>query len=86
MKEDFHTVNGEQLYEKYTISWIKKNYSHKKLLDIYKTPFLAAVIQNLDTVDGESPSVHVTLRDTTGKLYYNLYKTKNGYKIYKFTK
>ncbi|CAH1225467.1 unnamed protein product [Diabrotica balteata] len=65
MTEDFSSSNDEQLYNKFTISWIKKKYCQKRVLDNYKAPFLAAIIQNLEIVDGKIPSVHITLKDTT---------------------
>ncbi|XP_072377441.1 uncharacterized protein [Diabrotica undecimpunctata] len=83
MTEDFSSSNDEQLYNKFTISWIKKKYCQKRVLDNYKAPFLAAIIQNLEIVDGKIPSVHITLKDTTGTIdgviLHRFYKDQSKY-------
>ncbi|XP_028138174.2 uncharacterized protein LOC114332547 [Diabrotica virgifera virgifera] len=83
MTEDFSSCNDEQLYNKFTISWIKKKYCQKRVLDNYKAPFLAAIIQNLEIVDGKNPSVHITLKDTTGTIdgviIHRFYKDHSKY-------
>ncbi|XP_056633595.1 uncharacterized protein LOC130443134 [Diorhabda sublineata] len=78
MKTDYYSHSTEQLYDKYTISWIKKKYCAKNVSFICKAPFLAAVIQNLETVDAKIPSIHITLKDPTGvidgTILYSFYK------------
>lgn len=78
MKTDYYSDGREQLYDKYTISWIKKKYCAKNVSFMCKVPFLAAVIQNLETVDAKIPSIHITLKDPTGvinsTILYSFYK------------
>lgn len=64
MSKDLHNCNGENLVERFNIKWIKKQ-ALKHLLN-HKAPFLAAIIQNLDIVDGKIPTINITLKDSTG--------------------
>ncbi|CAG9854298.1 unnamed protein product [Phyllotreta striolata] len=67
MEADFCTPNGQQLYEKYTIGWIKENYH---CTDVDRMPFLAAVIEKIDnvTLGCRTQYVDVTLKDATGEI------------------
>ncbi|KAJ8933781.1 hypothetical protein NQ314_013817 [Rhamnusium bicolor] len=68
MTKDFCIRNEEYLYEKFNIKWIKKQASIKTQLVNHKAPFLAAIVQSLDIVDGKIPTVNVTLKDSTGDI------------------
>ncbi|KAJ8943890.1 hypothetical protein NQ318_019497 [Aromia moschata] len=68
MTKDFYVPNGEAPYEKFTIKWIKKQASLKKLLVNHKAPFLAGIIESLEIFDGKIPTVNVTLKDATGEI------------------
>ncbi|XP_018562034.1 uncharacterized protein LOC108904097 [Anoplophora glabripennis] len=81
MCKDFRWPNRENLVERFNIKWIKKQ-ALKQLLN-HKAPFLAAMIQNLDIVDGKIPTINVILKDTTGDIrgtiLHSLYEEYSSY-------
>ncbi|XP_023022951.2 homologous recombination OB-fold protein [Leptinotarsa decemlineata] len=66
MVEDFSVSNGEQLFEKFNISWIKKKSALQKVVVSYRTPFLASVIHSIEVMEGKIPTINVTLKDSSG--------------------
>ncbi|CAH1118594.1 unnamed protein product [Phaedon cochleariae] len=79
MTEDFSSPNSVQLYEKFSINWIKQSSALKKQVASYNAPFLAAIIQSVTIDEGSKiPTVIVTLKDSTGviegTILYSLYE------------
>lgn len=81
MVNDFQ--NQDLLYETFTISWIKSNFSMKKLQRHCKAPFLACVIDRLELTDAKIPTVKVLLKDRSGSIQgtvlYSLYEEYSKY-------
>lgn len=78
MCNDLESAAGEIfLPNKYTIRWIKATADAKKLIN-QKAPFLAAMIQNIEVVNGKISIANVTLKDLTGEIQgtinHDLYK------------
>ncbi|RZC40931.1 DUF4539 and/or tRNA anti-codon domain containing protein [Asbolus verrucosus] len=67
----------DKLLEKFNIKWIKTSAGLNKLRN-QKAPFLGAIIQNIECLDGKNPIVNVILKDTTGEIQgtiiHNLYE------------
>ncbi|XP_060532859.1 uncharacterized protein LOC132705912 isoform X2 [Cylas formicarius] len=68
MSKDFYISDNVYLFNKFNISWIKKQAGMNKFLD-QKAPYLAGILQSLEVSETQlRKSVNITLKDLTGQI------------------